>query len=112
MRNANSANMASSFVKVRCRLCPHCNELISYKTFLKHRRLYYIAEDDHWVSKSSKREASSDNESPSSSPLPSPAYDSEYDDAVSPPHSDPGLSEDDAEFSRTRYSRHFIYVGV
>ena len=49
------ASVATSAMSTGCkrlrtdhRFCPHCNELLSYKTFRAHKRLYYDEHKDEW----------------------------------------------------------------
>ena len=30
------------------RMCPHCNQIVSYKTYRAHKRLYYNSETNAW----------------------------------------------------------------
>lgn len=81
------------------RLCPHCSQIVSYKTYRSHRRLYYNCDDDSWFSVASAETLDEqseetdllENEPPASSPT--------FEDTFtfteeSPPHSDPALSSD------------------
>ena len=38
-------------VRTSRRLCPHCNQSVSFKTFKAHRRLYYDSAHDQWLGK-------------------------------------------------------------
>ena len=104
------------------RTCPHCNEIVSYKTFRCHKRLYYNPGTGTWFGCSSgPREESSENFpiEPQECVLvgpeePSPSYEldeSESEpcspaqvscstsDDESPPHSDAALSSDHSDVS-------------
>ena len=51
------------------RFCPHCDRILSYKTFNTHRRLHYDTETDKWVKiGQSSADKSMDEESPPVSP--------------------------------------------
>ena len=36
-------------VRTSRRLCPHCNQSVSFKTFKAHRRRYYDPASDRWL---------------------------------------------------------------
>ena len=44
-------------VRTDRRFCPHCNKLLSYKTFRAHKRLYYDEFKDEWYQVSAEHQA-------------------------------------------------------
>ena len=38
-----------SVLHVSRRVCPHCSQSVSFKTFKAHKRLYYDSGRDHWL---------------------------------------------------------------
>ena len=87
------------------RLCPHCNQVLSYKTFITHKRLHYDSETNKW---NHERHAevtdAMDEESPPSSPNVLGLEHSDVDPDLpgsgsgnieEPPLSDPGSLSDD-----------------
>ena len=96
------------------RFCPHCNKLLSYKTFRAHKRLYYDEPREEWcrVSVDQVQAEHADDEIPPSaqefehfSMETEPSLCSNNDDEVpspsglgeceqeSPPHTEAGFSE-------------------
>ena len=112
--------------KLRERCCPHCNEIVSYKTYKAHKRIHYCYQSNTWFdgyqATTQQISFSSDSEpdesfSCESSPRSSPERDNDFsmcltdiDDSESfPPLSDPGLSDSDShshdeEIDESKYS--------
>ena len=90
------------------RFCPHCNEILSYKTYRAHKRLYFDSDNDIWFrepQEDTEYDSKSDDEpdcgrdhssSPSFDSLPMETADGDF--LGSPPHSDPALSESETEY--------------
>lgn len=85
------------------RICPHCSEIVSYKTFRSHKRLYYDRDSGTWLGANIDIDPSDVsgeardlvlNCSSESSPSSSPMIDQDDFSAHegSPPHSDPAVS--------------------
>ena len=55
-------------IKVDRRHCPHCQRLLSMKTFKIHKRLYYDAEKKLWKTSDDNNECIEDTDSECSSP--------------------------------------------
>ena len=92
-----SGNMESPPVKrprPNQRLCPHCSQIVSYKTYRSHRRLHYNCDDDSWFSVASAETLDEQSEETdlleSESPASSPTFDEDTLTCTeeSPPHSD------------------------
>ena len=47
------ASNSRPVLRVERRLCPHCQEYLSFKTYKTHKRLYYVSSSDQWISKGS-----------------------------------------------------------
>ena len=90
------------------RFCPHCSNLLSYKTYRAHKRLYYDDVKDHWYEIfRDKEEPNVEQEAPpseqcesaASSPPRSPCCGSddagwpEESEDDSPPHSEAAFSD-------------------
>ena len=83
------------------RLCPHCNQNVSFKTYKAHRRLYYDSASDRWLGKAADGDsASSTTEMSADGDLPPTSFGEnsmELDDSnVAPSHhyyDDPGAGE-------------------
>ena len=85
------------------RICPHCGEIVSYKTYRAHKRLY-CNDDGTWLSvEGLTTSVLSTEESPPLSPINVPEDFLITDDFhESPPCSDPALSSSDsADFADT-----------
>ena len=63
----------------RRRLCPHCNESVSLKTYKAHRRMYYDSINDRWSYRQAFTEQISSSDSDSDAP--------DLAASESPPHS-------------------------
>ena len=35
--------------RVQLVLCPHCSQMLAPKTFKKHKRLYYLPQENTWI---------------------------------------------------------------
>lgn len=46
-------------VRTSRRLCPHCDQCVSFKTYKAHRRLYYDPASDRWLGKTADLTAAS-----------------------------------------------------
>lgn len=96
------------------RFCPHCNNLLSYKTYRAHKRLYYNETEETWYHVSQQEGTCDIEEGPPSehvfhsestgsppplSPCSVPEDMSECDDSQedSPPHSEAALSDSDGK---------------
>lgn len=49
------------------RICPHCSKSVSFKTYKAHRRLFYDATRDHWLSSSHTSSSGLENQGAPSS---------------------------------------------
>ena len=59
------------------RLCRHCNQSVSFKTFKAHQRLYYDPASDRWLTRKAtdaELTASSSREMPADSDLPPTSF--------------------------------------
>ena len=50
MRKTMATNTTNR-LRVSPLFCGHCEELLSLKTFRRHRKLYYNSETDEWITK-------------------------------------------------------------
>ena len=83
------------------RVCPHCDQIVSYKTFRKHKRLYFNVEKGRWF----RGDAKSSSESEVDRGDEEVVYESNPGDATfesdriesSPPHDEPQSLEDSEE---------------
>ena len=88
-------------LKVSERLCPHCNQVLSFKTFQAHKRIYYNAVTGDWIEKgvqSNNLDRDDDTESTNtdSSP-PSETEMDQYPTIESPPLVDSSLPTDNCD---------------
>jgi len=92
-------------------VCPHCNEIVSYKTYKTHKRLHYDCGTDTWHQQT-PLESPQDSIGPDL-PLLDLGSDCEFnycDDEESPPCSEPALSDDETEMDNESEFYH-IYIG-
>lgn len=47
----SSSSSKASTTEMASVVCPHCGHLLSKKTYLSHKRLYYDEEGDAWIKK-------------------------------------------------------------
>ena len=90
-------------LRIDQRICPHCNRLLSFKTFRTHKRLYYDEVKDAWHKLVPDSNVGDEGEEcpPSlmeecSSSASSPCSDCDlsfFDDDSSPSHSDAAFSD-------------------
>ena len=67
-------------IQVRRRLCPHCDQNVSLKTFKHHRRLYYDSISDRWLEKGDNL-ATSTSEMPADHDTPPTSFGEKSDDS-------------------------------
>ena len=106
------------------RNCPHCCEIVSYKTYRAHKRLHYNIETDTWFKNDSLSQwtdngptQDDDNhhkeiESPPCFSPPRYVECDDENDAMSPPHSEPALCSDHSfnDDSDGQFSHALIYI--
>ena len=90
------------------RICPHCSEIVSYKTFRCHRRLHYNRDTGVWFTNATEKVQevesprlddieSLNGDKSESSPPSTPTYDESIgflNSDESPPHSDAAVLSD------------------
>lgn len=68
-RSSRSESLLSARLKALSRkkkrrvelvLCPHCSQMLAPKTFKKHKRLYYLSQENTWISESGDTEVEGD----------------------------------------------------
>lgn len=80
------------------RNCPHCHELLSYKTYRAHKRLYFDFDSGEWYTSGTILEQEGARDTRDSSASLSEPDDSSFtaenvgDIQETPPHSEPALS--------------------